>query len=122
MARKSQTIEAIQAARIKAEELLRQLQEREREALAAQADAGKSTLIAAINRVKVAELSRADATTIARAVAKHGGETVASVEALVARLADLCEAGDHLVFMSNGGFEGAPRRTLAALAAVHSDA
>ena len=35
MARKSQTIEAIQAARIKAEELLRQLQEREREALAA---------------------------------------------------------------------------------------
>ena len=77
MARKSQTIEAIQAARIKAEELLRQLQEREREALSAQADAGKSTLIAAINRVKVAELSRADATTIARAVAKHGGETVA---------------------------------------------
>ena len=53
---------------------------------------------------------------------RHGGETVASVDALVARLADLCEAGDHLVFMSNGGFEGAPRRTLAALAAVHSDA
>ena len=53
---------------------------------------------------------------------RRGGETVASVDALVARLADLCEAGDHLVFMSNGGFEGAPRRTLAALAAVHSDA
>ena len=53
---------------------------------------------------------------------RRGGETVASVDALVARLADLCEAGDHLVFMSNGGFEGAPRRTLAALAAVHADA
>ena len=50
---------------------------------------------------------------------RRGGETVASVDALVARLADFCEAGDHLVFMSNGGFEGAPRRTLAALAAAH---
>lgn len=79
MARKSQSIEAIQAERIKAEELLRQLQEREREALAAQADAGKATLVSAINRVKIAELSRADATTIAKAVAKHGGEAVARV-------------------------------------------
>ena len=53
---------------------------------------------------------------------RHGGETVASVDALVARLADFCESGDHLVFMSNGGFEGAPRRALVALAAVHPQA
>ena len=43
------------------------------------------------------------------------GETVAGVDALVERLRHLCRPGDHLVFMSNGGFEGAPRRTLAAL-------
>jgi len=44
------------------------------------------------------------------------GEAVADVDSLVARLAQLAQAGDHIVFMSNGGFEGAPRRTLAALA------
>jgi len=27
----------------------------------------------------------------------------------------LTRPGDHVVFMSNGGFEGAPRRALAAL-------
>lgn len=43
------------------------------------------------------------------------GETVGSVDALVERLQSLCQPGDHLVFMSNGGFEGAPRRTLRAL-------
>jgi UDP-N-acetylmuramate: L-alanyl-gamma-D-glutamyl-meso-diaminopimelate ligase len=43
------------------------------------------------------------------------GETVPTVDELVARLLQLLQPGDHLVFMSNGGFEGAPRRTLAAL-------
>jgi UDP-N-acetylmuramate: L-alanyl-gamma-D-glutamyl-meso-diaminopimelate ligase len=43
------------------------------------------------------------------------GETVATVDGLVAHLAANVRDGDHLVFMSNGGFEGAPRRTLAAL-------
>jgi len=46
---------------------------------------------------------------------KHPGEAVASVDALIARLRELVREGDHLVFMSNGGFEGAPRRALAAL-------
>ena len=46
---------------------------------------------------------------------KHPGEAVASVDALIARLRELARPGDHLVFMSNGGFEGAPRRALAAL-------
>ena len=43
------------------------------------------------------------------------GETAATVDELIARLTQLVQAGDHLVFMSNGGFEGAPRRTLEAL-------
>jgi UDP-N-acetylmuramate: L-alanyl-gamma-D-glutamyl-meso-diaminopimelate ligase len=45
------------------------------------------------------------------------GVLVAEVEALVAALAARVSPGDHVVFMSNGGFDGAPRRFLAALAA-----
>ena len=44
------------------------------------------------------------------------GEAVPSVDALVSALRTRVAAGDHVVFMSNGGFEGAPRRFLAALA------
>ena len=44
------------------------------------------------------------------------GETAASVPALVERLRALARAGDHVVFMSNGGFEDAPRRFAAAIA------
>ena len=43
------------------------------------------------------------------------GESASSVEAMIERLAQIAQPGDHLVFMSNGGFEGAPRRALAAL-------
>ncbi len=46
---------------------------------------------------------------------RGAGETVPTVDALVTHLVALVRADDHLVFMSNGGFEGAPRRTLAAL-------
>ena len=45
------------------------------------------------------------------------GRTAASVDALVADLVAQARAGDHVVFMSNGGFENAPRRFTAALAA-----
>jgi UDP-N-acetylmuramate: L-alanyl-gamma-D-glutamyl-meso-diaminopimelate ligase len=38
------------------------------------------------------------------------GSTVASVDALLDRLAASAAPGDHVVFMSNGGFEGAPAR------------
>ncbi|KAF1004183.1 MAG: UDP-N-acetylmuramate--L-alanyl-gamma-D-glutamyl-meso-2,6-diaminoheptandioate ligase [Luteibacter sp.] len=38
------------------------------------------------------------------------GTTVPGVDALVAELAADAREGDHVVFMSNGGFEGAPRR------------
>ncbi|UPG86333.1 UDP-N-acetylmuramate:L-alanyl-gamma-D-glutamyl-meso-diaminopimelate ligase [Luteibacter aegosomatis] len=48
--------------------------------------------------------------------ALHGhGVAVPSVDALVATLADEARDGDHVVFMSNGGFENAPRRFFAAL-------
>ncbi len=38
-----------------------------------------------------------------------------TVDQLIAGLRDRVRAGDHVVFMSNGGFDGAPRRFLAAL-------
>ncbi|HEU4665671.1 MAG TPA: UDP-N-acetylmuramate:L-alanyl-gamma-D-glutamyl-meso-diaminopimelate ligase [Dokdonella sp.] len=44
------------------------------------------------------------------------GRTAASVDALVADLLAQARAGDHVVFMSNGGFENAPRRFATALA------
>ncbi|MBJ6978825.1 UDP-N-acetylmuramate:L-alanyl-gamma-D-glutamyl-meso-diaminopimelate ligase [Luteimonas sp. MC1782] len=45
------------------------------------------------------------------------GEGVAApdADALLARLHAMARAGDHVVFMSNGGFDGAPRRFLAML-------
>jgi UDP-N-acetylmuramate: L-alanyl-gamma-D-glutamyl-meso-diaminopimelate ligase len=44
------------------------------------------------------------------------GRTAPSVAALIAALREQARSGDHVVFMSNGGFENAPRRFLAALA------
>ncbi|MBD9375797.1 UDP-N-acetylmuramate:L-alanyl-gamma-D-glutamyl-meso-diaminopimelate ligase [Pseudoxanthomonas sp. PXM04] len=41
--------------------------------------------------------------------------TVPDVEALIAALRSIARPGDHVVFMSNGGFDGAQRRFLAAL-------
>ncbi|MGV8944457.1 UDP-N-acetylmuramate:L-alanyl-gamma-D-glutamyl-meso-diaminopimelate ligase [Thermomonas sp.] len=49
------------------------------------------------------------------AALKGEGHAVADAEALIATLRGLARAGDHVVFMSNGGFDGAPRRFLAAL-------
>ena len=43
------------------------------------------------------------------------GEAVPTVDALIASLKARAGSGDHVVFMSNGGFEGAPRRFLAEL-------
>ena len=57
-----------------------------------------------------------DATAVVSAV-RGEARAVADAEALLAALADLARAGDHVVFMSNGGFDGAPRRFLAALRA-----
>jgi UDP-N-acetylmuramate: L-alanyl-gamma-D-glutamyl-meso-diaminopimelate ligase len=41
--------------------------------------------------------------------------TVADVDALIETLRSIARPGDRVVFMSNGGFDGAPRRFLAAL-------
>jgi UDP-N-acetylmuramate: L-alanyl-gamma-D-glutamyl-meso-diaminopimelate ligase len=43
------------------------------------------------------------------------GATVPTVAALIAALRDQLRPGDQVVFMSNGGFENAPRRLVAAL-------
>ncbi|HEX7370992.1 MAG TPA: UDP-N-acetylmuramate:L-alanyl-gamma-D-glutamyl-meso-diaminopimelate ligase [Rhodanobacteraceae bacterium] len=45
------------------------------------------------------------------------GSTAASVAELVAALQRQAHVGDHVVFMSNGGFENAPRRFLEAIKA-----
>jgi UDP-N-acetylmuramate: L-alanyl-gamma-D-glutamyl-meso-diaminopimelate ligase len=57
-----------------------------------------------------------DATRIISALAGRG-HTAATVDELVANLLAQARAGDHVVFMSNGGFENAPRRFVAALQA-----
>ena len=44
--------------------------------------------------------------------------TVADADALIEALRSVARPGDHVVFMSNGGFDGAPRRFLAALQSV----
>ena len=45
------------------------------------------------------------------------GQTAPSVDTLIAALRAQARAGDHVVFMSNGGFENAPRRFLALFSA-----
>jgi UDP-N-acetylmuramate: L-alanyl-gamma-D-glutamyl-meso-diaminopimelate ligase len=45
------------------------------------------------------------------------GRSAPSVDALIFALREQARTGDHIVFMSNGGFENAPRRFLAALQA-----
>ncbi len=48
---------------------------------------------------------------------KGEGHVVADADALIAKLRTIVRAGDHVVFMSNGGFDGAPRRFFATLTA-----
>jgi len=55
-----------------------------------------------------------DAQRVTDALAGRG-RTAATVADLVGTLRQQARAGDHVVFMSNGGFEDAPRRFLAAL-------
>ena len=55
-----------------------------------------------------------DATKV---IASIRGEARAAptADSLIATLRALAHPGDHVVFMSNGGFDDAPRRFLAAL-------
>lgn len=50
-----------------------------------------------------------DAQKVTAALAGHGS-AVPTVNALIAALKAQVQSGDHVVFMSNGGFESAPRR------------
>ena len=55
-----------------------------------------------------------DADKVIAAIRGHA-QAVPDADALIARLCELARGGDHVVFMSNGGFDGAPRRFLAVL-------
>jgi UDP-N-acetylmuramate: L-alanyl-gamma-D-glutamyl-meso-diaminopimelate ligase len=57
-----------------------------------------------------------DASKVVSAV-RGDARTVADADALLSTLAGTTRAGDHVVFMSNGGFDGAPRRFLETLVA-----
>jgi len=47
------------------------------------------------------------------AAVRGQAHAVPDTDALLARLGEIAAPGDHVVFMSNGGFDGAPRRFLA---------
>ena len=55
-----------------------------------------------------------DAGRIVAAI-RGDARTVPDADALITALKTQARPGDHVVFMSNGGFDGAPRRFLAAL-------
>ena len=55
-----------------------------------------------------------DANNVINAV-RGDAQAVADVDALLAALHTQVRSGDHVVFMSNGGFDGAPRRFFAGL-------
>ncbi|WNH48056.1 UDP-N-acetylmuramate:L-alanyl-gamma-D-glutamyl-meso-diaminopimelate ligase [Stenotrophomonas aracearum] len=57
-----------------------------------------------------------DAASVIAAV-RGQAHAVPDTDALLAQLGDIVQPGDHVVFMSNGGFDGAPRRFLAQLQA-----
>jgi UDP-N-acetylmuramate: L-alanyl-gamma-D-glutamyl-meso-diaminopimelate ligase len=56
-----------------------------------------------------------DATRVIAAI-RGEARTAPTADSLIATLRALAQPGDHVVFMSNGGFDGAPRRFLTALA------
>ena len=49
------------------------------------------------------------------AAIRGDARTAADADALIAELRGIVKTGDHVVFRSNGGFDGAPRRFLAVL-------
>ena len=55
-----------------------------------------------------------DATVVTAALAGRG-RTMPTVDALIASLRERVHAGDQVIFMSNGGFEAAPRRFVESL-------
>jgi len=57
-----------------------------------------------------------DAARVTDALAGRG-RTAPTVQSLIDALCEAARPGDHVVFMSNGGFEAAPRRFVEALGA-----
>ncbi len=55
-----------------------------------------------------------DAASVVAAI-RGDARAATDAESLIAALQEIVQPGDHVVFMSNGGFDGAPRRFLAAL-------
>lgn len=75
---KANQLAAIQARREALEAELAALDERAKAAELAARDAGRPTLLAALGRVKIPAIDKADARLIAATIAKHGGKTVAA--------------------------------------------
>lgn len=75
--RKVVDLAAIEARREALRTELAHLDEQAKAVEQADRDAGRSTLLAALGRVKIAGLSKNEARTIANAIARHSGKTVA---------------------------------------------
>ena len=74
---KSDDLAAITARREALKAELAALDERAKAMEQATRDAGRPVIIAALERVKIAEMDKADARAIARAIGDHGGSAVA---------------------------------------------
>ncbi|EZP56487.1 hypothetical protein [Sphingomonas sp. RIT328] len=80
---KADQLTAIKARREALAAELAALDERAKAAELAARDAGRPTLLAALERVKIAAIDKADARAIAAAIARHGGKAVAAHLALL---------------------------------------
>lgn len=68
---------AIKERRERLQAELAELDAQEKAAEAAARDAGRPILIAALERIKIATMDKADAKAIATAIANHGGKLIA---------------------------------------------
>ena len=71
-------LDAIDARRAALRAELADLDDRAKAAEQAARDAGRSTLLGALDRVRIAELSKNDARSIAKASEQYGGKAVAA--------------------------------------------
>jgi hypothetical protein len=77
LASKPDDLAAIETRREALKAELAALDERAREMELAARDAGRPTLLAALERIKIGALDKSEAKVIASAIAKHGGRAVA---------------------------------------------
>lgn len=76
-AAKSDDLTAIEVRREQLKRELAELDERAKAAALAAKDAGRETFLAALGRVKIPAMDRTQAKAIAKAIEKHGGESIA---------------------------------------------